>query len=152
MNEVFVLVFVLVIALSYAALVVLLATFLRGLTQRGRQVMADSPLRTMITGIVAWVVFGGLAAWLYFQVSLASACVAVIVPSLVCLAGAPGLYTHIGSRIAALRTHEASDLWCVIVGSLVALTAALFPFVGWFLVLPLLLAAEFGVGFRSLLR
>ncbi len=51
-----------------------------------------------------------------------------------------------------LRQGESSEFWCVAVGALVSLTAALFPFVGWFLVLPLLLAAEFGTGFRSLLR
>jgi len=87
---------------------------------------------------------------LYSQDYLVAAGASLVVPSLICLLGAPGLYTHIGSRIAALRTRESSDFWCVAVGVLVCLTAAVFPFVGWFLLLPLLLAAEFGAGFRSL--
>ena len=152
MNEVFVLAIVLISALSYVALVTLLATFLPGLTQRGRQIVAEHPLRTVLVGAIGWVIFGGLAAWFYSRTNPSAAYVALVLPSLVCLLGAPGLYTHIGNRIAALRAREASSLWCVVVGTLVSLTAALFPFVGWFLILPLLLAAEFGTGFRSLLR
>jgi len=152
MNEVFVLALVLVSALSYVALVTLLATFLPKLTQRGRQIVAESPVRTLLVGTIGWAIFGVLAAWLYGQAYLAAASVAVIVPSLVCIVGAPGLYTHIGSRIAALHTREVSELWCVGVGTLACLTAALFPFIGWFVLLPLLLVAEFGTGVRSLLR
>ncbi len=165
MNEVFVLALVLVSVLSYVALVTLLATFLPRLTQRGRQVVADSPVWTILVGAIGWAIFGALAFWLYAKAEfdrlfetatepayLVAACIAVIVPSLVCLLGAPGLYMQIGSRIAMLRQRESSEFWCVAVGALVSLTAALFPFVGWFLVLPLLLAAEFGTGFRSLLR
>lgn len=152
MNEVFVLALVLVCVLSYVALVTLLATFLPRLTQRGRQVVSESPVRTIVVGAIGWAIFGALAAWFYSRANPHAAHVALALPALVCLFGAPGLYTHIGSRIAALRTGEASALWCVVVGSLVSLTAALFPFVGWFLILPLLLAAEFGAGFRSLIR
>ena len=152
MNEVFVLVIVLISVLSYVALVTLLATFLPRLTQRGRQIVAEHPARTLLVGAIGWGIFGGLAAWFYSRTNPSAAYVALALPALVCLLGAPGLYTHIGNRIAALRAREASALWCVVVGTLVSLTAALFPFVGWFLVLPLLLAAEFGTGFRLLLR
>jgi hypothetical protein len=156
---------VIFIVLSYTALVTLLAAMLRDLTNRARQIVADSPLQTVLTGVVGWALFGGLAAWLY---SLAfverlleteivpayfiGACAAVIVPSLICVLGAPGLYSHIGDRLDALRDRETSDLGRVILGSVVALIAASFPFVGWFLVIPLLLVAEFGAGFRSLFR
>lgn len=155
-DIIFVVLFAIFIVLSYTALVALLAAVLRSRTKRARQLVADSPVRTVLTGIIGWAVFGALAAWLYLQAWFVAACIAVIVPSLICLLGAPGLYTHIGSRIAALRTREmsseTSDLWCVVAGSLTSLTAALFPFVGWFLLMPLLLAAEFGAGFRSSLR
>lgn len=157
------------IVFTYTALVALLAALLRGRTKRARQLVADSPVRTVLVGIVGWAVFGGLAGWLYTQADVepvlkselasgyfVAACIAVIVPSLICLLGAPGLYTHIGSRIAALRTREksgeTSELWFVVTGTLASLSAALFPFVGWFLIMPLLLAAEFGAGFRSFLR
>ncbi len=168
-DVIFVVLLAIFIVLTYTALVALLAALLRGQTKRARQVVADSPVRTVIVGIIGWAVFGGLAAWLYSQAVVerlldtqivsgyfVAACAAVIVPSLICLLGAPGLYTHIGSRVATLRTREmsgeTSELWCVVTGSLASLTAALFPFVGWFLIMPLLLAAEFGAGFRSFFR
>lgn len=162
---IFVVLLLVVIVLSYTAIVALLAALLRGQAKRARQVVADSPIGTVFIGFAGWAIFGTLAAWLYSQAFierlqeteivpayLVAACIAVIVPLLICILGAPGLYTHIGSRIAALRTRETSEFWCVTVGTLVCLTAAIFPFVGWFLVLPLLMAAEFGAGFRSLLR
>jgi len=152
MNEVFVLALVLVSVLSYVALITLLATFLPSLTQRGQQIVAKSPVRTILIGAIGWAIFGALAVWFYSRANSHAAHVALALPALVCLLGAPGLYTHIGGRIAGLRASESSDLWCVFVGTLLCLVAALFPFVGWFLVLPLLLAAEFGAGFRSLLR
>lgn len=162
---VFVVLLAIVILLSFTALVTLLAAVLRGRTQRAREAVEKGPVKTILTGFLGWAVFGSLAAWLYSQATVerlleteilpvyfVAACIAVIVPLLVCLLGAPGLYTHIGRRIATLRTCETSDLWCVAAGSFVSVTAALFPFAGWFLVLPLLLAAEFGAGFRSLIR
>jgi len=168
-DIIFVVLLAIFFVLTYTALVALLAVFLRGQTKRARQVVADSPVKTVVVGIIGWAVFGGVAGWLYSQAVVeprletevvsgyfVAACIALIVPSLICLLGAPGLYTHIGSRIAALRTREksgeTSDLWCVVTGTLASLTAALFPFVGWFLLLPLLLAAEFGAGFRSFFR
>ena len=162
---IFVVLLLVVLVLSYTAIVALLAALLRGQTERARQVVAESPIGTVLIGLFGWVILGTLAAWLFSQAFvehmletasvpayLVAACVTLIVPMLICILGAPGLYTHIGSRIAALRTRETSDFWCVVVGTIACLTAAIFPFVGWFLVLPLLMAAELGAGLRSLLR
>jgi len=162
---VFIVILAIVLIVAFVALVTLLAAVLRGVTKRGRVAVETNPGRTLIHGFVAWAVFGALAAWLYSQAYaersleteivpgyFIAACLAVFIPMLVNLLGAPGLYTHIGRRIAAMRSREMSDLGCVIMGSCVAITAALFPIFGWFLVLPVLLAAEFGCGVRALIR
>jgi len=164
-NTVPVLLLAIVFVASYAALVTLLAALFRDRTKKARDAVAEAPLKTLFTGFAGWAVFGVPAGWCYAQAIVGqlpeyrvapgffvAATSLVIVPSLVCLLGAPGLYTHIGRRLAALRASEMSALACVVWGSLVALTACLFPWFGWFLVLPLLLFAEFGAGVRSFLR
>ena len=111
MNEVFVLVLVLISVLSYVALVTLLATFLPRLTQRGRQIVAEHPgadpagRRNRLgdfrrTGSL--VLLAGP-----IQIPVPPMVALMPSPALVCLLGAPGLYTHIGNRIAALRAREA---------------------------------------------
>ena len=157
------------IVVTYTSLVVLLAALMRGQMKRARRAVVDSTVRTVLVGILGWIIFGFLIAWLYSQVVderllepeimsgyFVAACLAVIIPSLICLLGAPGLYNYIGRRVAALRTAEesaeVSELRHVVTGSLVSLTAGMFPFIGWFLLLPLILAAEFGAGFRSFFR
>ena len=150
---------------SYTALVILLAALFRSRAKLAEKAVARAPLKTLSAGLAGWTVFGLPAAWCYWQAIgdylpeyqvapgfFTAGTALVIVPSLVCLLGAPGLYTHIGRGLASLRAGETSDLSCVVMGSLVALTACLFPWFGWFLVLPLLLFAEFGAGVRSFIR
>ena len=137
-----------VFIVSYVALVALLAALLKGLTARGREAVETKPWMTLVYGLVGWLVFGGLAAFLNLQ----AATVLIVIASLICLVGAPGLYTYIGGRIGALRNRETSDLQRVILGCGVALVAMLFPGIGWFIVLPLFLMAEFGTGVQALLR
>ena len=164
-NIVPVVLLAIVFVASYTALVTLLAALFRGQMNRAQAAVAEAPLKTVLTGLVGWAVFGALAAWCYLQAVdsglpefrvapgfFVAGTILVVVPSLVCLLGAPGLYTHIGRRLALTRASEISDLACVVSGALVALTACLFPWLGWFLVLPLLLFAEFGAGVRSFLR
>ena len=149
-----VLVLILAIALivSYVAIVTLLAALLKGHTARGRKAVATRPWMILVDGLIGWLAFGGLAGFLYSRGMVAAAIVMLVIPALVCLVGAPGLYTHIGERIGALGNKEVSSLRCVVAGCGTALLAVLFPGVGWFIVLPLLLMAEFGAGFQALLR
>ena len=162
---VFVVILAIVIIVTFTALMALLAALFRGQTSRARQAIADAPYLSLLTGLVGWAVFGALAVWCWSRAFvehlletevvpgfLVAAAILVIVPMLICLLGAPGLYTQIGRRIAAMRARETSDLACVTSGTLVAMVAVLFPGFGWFVVLPLLLFAEFGAGVRSLFR
>lgn len=162
---VFTVILLIALVLTYVALVTFLAAVLRGQTQRGRDSLQHNPLATMLYGFVGWALFGALAAWLFSQAFverlnetevvtgyLVAACIAVLIPMCICLLGAPGLYTYLGGRIADMRNTETSDLRRVVSGTFVAMLAACFPFVGWFLILPLLLVAEFGTGARALFR
>lgn len=145
---IYVTILVAVFIVSYVALVALLAALLKGLTARGREAVESKPWMTLAYGLIGWLVFGGLAALLNLQAAI----VLIVIPSLICVVGAPGLYTHIGGRIGALRNRETSDLQRVVLGCSVALVALLFPGIGWFIILPLLLMAEFGTGVQALLR
>ncbi len=160
-----ILLFAIVFVVSYAALVTLLAALFRGQTKRAEDAVTAAPFKVLFTGLAGWVLFGAPAAWCYSQAMAGrlpeyhvapgffiAGTILVVVPSLICLFGAPGLYTHIGRRLASMRAGEISDFGCVVTGALVAITACLFPWLGWFLVLPLLLFAEFGAGVRSFLR
>lgn len=162
---VFAVILAIALIVCFAALVTLLAALLRGPTARGRKAVESRPWITLAYGLVGWLVFGALAAFLYSRATIDrlleteilpgmmfAAGVALIVPLLVCLVGAPGLYLHIGERVGAMRNDATSDLQRVILGCVVALLAALFPGAGWFFVLPLLLLAEFGAGAQAILR
>lgn len=146
------LIFIVILAVAFTvcfvALVTLLAALFKELTARGRDAVETRPWMTLVYGLVGWLVFGGLATVLASKISL----VAIVLPMLVCLVGAPGLYTHIGGRIGAMRNKETSNLQRVVLGATFAMLAVLFPGFGWFIVLPLLLMAEFGTGVQALLR
>jgi uncharacterized protein YacL len=162
---VFAVIFFVIILVCFVALITFMAAVLRGQTERARSAIHDAPIATMAYGIVGWLVFGLAAAWLYSQAFierlleseivpgfLIGAVVVLLVPMCLSLLGAPGLFSCIGDRIAALRGHETSSLRRSVSGTLVSVFAALFPIVGWFLILPLLVASAFGAGARSLFR
>ena len=62
---VFAIVLFVIVLVWFVALITFLAAVLRSLTERGKEAIAWSPGRTALAGIAAYVVFGGLAAWLY---------------------------------------------------------------------------------------
>ncbi len=162
---VFMLLFGALVLLCFLALVTILAAVLRGQTDRARRAVQDRPFRTMLMGVAGWLAFGAVAAWfsanayterlLETEVRpgfLVAATVAAGIPLVLSLLGAAGLFAYVGDRVAALRRAESSQLRRLVTGCFVAVFAAFFPFVGWFVVLPMLLATAFGAGSRSLLR
>ena len=162
---VFVLLFGALVLLCFFALVTLLAAVFRGQTGRAHRAVYEWPLRTMLIGAAGWLVFGAGSAWLYSHAYierlleteirpgyLAAATIAGGIPLVLSLLGAAGLFACLGDRVAALRDKETSELRKLFTGSVVAVFATFFPLVGWFVVLPLLLATALGAGSRSLLR
>lgn len=141
----------------FVALMTFMAAVLRGMTERSNSEIRQAPLRTLFTGLVAYGVFGGLAAWLYSMAFierlleteivpglLIVAVLATVLPLLTSLLGAPGTFRYLGDRLAAMRTGETSGLKRIVLGTLVTVFAALFPVIGWFVITPLLLAVSFG--------
>ena len=149
----------------FVGLMTLLAAVLRGLHDRCKAAIGRSPLRTGLVGVAGYAVFGGFAAWLYSMAFirrlleteviwgyLLAAIGVTILPLLFSLLGAAGMFGYIGDRIAALRGIETSGLRRIVLGTLVAVFAALFPAVGWFVVLPVLLVISFGAAATTIFR
>ncbi len=162
---VFLLLFATLLLVCFFALVTVLAAVLRDQTGRAHKALHDGPLKTALIGVAGWVAFGAMAAWLsanaYTERLLetevhagfvVAAAIAAGIPLVLSLLGAAGLFAYVGDRISALGTTEASELRRLLTGCFVAVFAAFFPIVGWFVVLPMLLATALGAGSRSLLR
>ncbi len=162
---VFMVLFGALVLLCFLALVTLLAAVLRSQTGRAHRAVSEGPLQTALVGAAGWLVFGAGAAWLYSRAwierlleteirpgFLLATVVVAGIPLVLSLLGAAGLFTFLGDRLAALRRKETSGIWRLLAGAVVAIFAAFFPIVGWFVVLPLLMATALGAGSRSLLR
>lgn len=149
----------------FVALMTFLAAFLRSTTEDSRDAIQQSPVLAVLTGLVGYVAMGVLVVWLYSKAFierlletelvagfLAASIVATIVPLLLSLLGAPGAFSYIGDRIAALHDGDMSGLQRIVLGTFIAALAALFPIIGWFLIAPLLLATSFGAFLLALWR
>ena len=66
------------------------------------------------------------------------------------LAGSFGTFAAVGDRLEKLNNRPMSGLAKTVLGTLVAVLASLFPVIGWFLILPLLLLFAFGAAVMCL--
>ena len=95
---VFVVILAIALIVSFVALITLLAALLKGPTARARRAVETRPWITLAYGLVGWLVFGGLAFFLYANATIErlletevlpgmmlAAEAAVIVPLIVCL-------------------------------------------------------------------
>lgn len=152
------------LVICFIALMTLLAAVLRGTTERSRNATGQAPLLTLFTGFVGYAVLGGLAAWLYSEAFivrlleteieagfLVAAILVTAFPLLMSLLGAPGVFSHIGDRIAALHGGDMNGVKRTVFGTVVSVLSALFPIIGWFVIVPLLLMFSFGAGVTAIL-
>lgn len=158
--------FVLIVGLiSFVALMTFLAAVFRGLTERCKSAIQQTPMRVLLIGLIGYALFGGLASWLYSmaiverlletEISpglLAAALTAATVPLVVSILAAPGTFSDIGDRLAALHGGEMSGLRRTALGTLVSVLTVWFPIIGWFVVGPLLLVISFGAFIGSYWR
>ena len=155
----------LILLVCFVALMVSLAAVLRSFNERCKESIAWSPGKTALAGIAAYVVFGGLAAWLYSMAFvrrlleteivwgyLVAAVAVTAVPLLLSLLGAPGTFGYFGDRLAMLHGGDMSGLRRMVLGTLFAVLAALFPVIGWFVVLPALLVLSLGAAVTTIFR
>lgn len=162
---VFIIVLLVFVLVCFVALMTFLAAVFREMNERSKCAMLSAPLRTFLSGIAGYAVLGGLAAWLYSEAFivrlletevvtafLIPAVVVTACPLLLSLLGASGVFSYVGDRLAELHGGEMNGLRRTAIGTLTAVFAALFPFIGWFVVTPFLLASSFGAALSSLLH
>ncbi len=149
----------------FVALMTFLAAVLRDTTVRTRESVEQSPVLACLAGVVGYVMLLGLAAWFYSQAFVEYLLETEIVPGMMIGAallagiavgasflGAPGLFSYIGDRLAVVHGGEMSGLKRLVVATLVSVFAAWFPLIGWFVIMPVLLATAFGGLLFGLLR
>ena len=141
----------------FVALVTLLAAVLSGTTERSRRLVETAPLRAFLVGVGGYVISLSIAAWLYSQAVterlletevnpglFATAALVAAIPLLASLLGAPGTFASIGDRLATFNGGEMSGLRRLALATIVSALAALLPLIGWFIVMPILLALTSG--------
>ncbi len=141
----------------FVGLITFLSAVFSRNTDRTRDAIDDHPMGAMVLGLAAYGVTGVLAAWLYSMAvvrrlleteivwSMLIAAVAVaVVPLAASLLGAPGAFGCVGDRLALRNDGAMSGVRRIVVGTVVCVLAALFPVIGWFIVLPALLAVSAG--------
>ena len=162
---VFFVLLLIVMLILFIALITFMAAVLRKPTERSRAMIAVAPFKMLFAGVAAYAVFAGVAAWLYSLAFierlleteivpgfLAAAIAVTAVPLLLSLYGAPGTFGYVGDRLADLHGGDVSGLRRIALGTLLSVLAAFFPFTGWFVVLPALLAISAAAGFATIFR
>lgn len=162
---VFAIVLLVFFLVCFVALMIFLAAVLRETNERAKSAVHNAPLWTFLTGLAGYAIIGGLAALLYSEafivrlletetapIFLAAAVIVTALLLLLSLLGAPGVFSYVGDRVAQLRGGEMNGIRRTAVGTLTSLFAAFFPVIGWFLVMPCLLAITFGAGVSSVFR
>ena len=164
MGKIVFAVVVLVFGLTFfVALMLLLAAVFRGQTDRCRVILAETPYRALLVGVVGCGALAGLGYFFcqraFIQRLLeteivvgplvASIVFTVILVALV-FTGAPGVFAAVGDRLEAVRGREMTGLAKTTLGTLVPVLAGFFPVIGWCLVIPALKLFDFGAGVLAL--
>ncbi len=143
--------------ICFVSLMVLIASVLRGVTERSRRSLEEAPLQAFLAGVAGYALLTTLAWYLLSGAFIRRILETEIVPSwlaagiavvtvlvVVSLLGAAGTVTFLGDRLARLNGTPMSGLRRTVVATVVAVLAGWFPVVGWFVVTPLLLVVSFG--------
>lgn len=162
---IFAIVLLVIILICFVALMTFMAAVFREMNERARKAIAWAPVKTVLVGITGLVVFGDLASWLYSLAFierlleteivagyLVAAILVTALPLLLAILGAPGTFGYIGDRLAALHGGDLSGLRRIVLGTVVSILVALFPVLGWFVVLPGLLVVSLGAGVLAVTR
>lgn len=120
--------------------------------------LEEAPGRSLLLGLVNFIFFGLLAVvffWLSEQsgsfgrgIFILISIIILVGVAIFALLGLSAFAKLLGERIGNAKTPFASDLR----GGALLLLAALAPYVGWFLFLPLVLLTGFGAAISALVR
>jgi hypothetical protein len=144
-NTLIVLSLLLLSSLCFMALILLLAAFLPRVMARSQQALLSSPWRAFFIGLANYLFLGGIAlvllnieplAWLGVLITAAL--------SGLTLLGLTGSVSLLGERLAVLQSGDVSPLKRLIWGAITLELACLLPFIGWFLLAPILFMLSFG--------
>lgn len=137
------------------ALMITLTALLPQVNARGKAVLQRSPWRAFFIGLVNYIFLGGIVLVVSETGVELLNLVAVLILSFVVAVtaiGLSGLVALTGERLAGLHSRDVSPLMQLIWGTLVLELAGLLPFVGWFLLVPIVLMTAFGgaiLGWRN---
>jgi hypothetical protein len=148
-NGLGVLALLLVAGLCLVAFVIVLATLLPQASQRSKTALLQTPWRAFFIGLANYLFLGGISLALFSTKIEFLGLVGVVILAFlatVTMIGLSGLVLIVGERLASLHNQEMSPLRQLVWGIIVLELAGLFPFVGWFLLTPVLLMISFGAG------
>jgi hypothetical protein len=147
LNGVALLVALFIIAVCIVGFIVVLITLLPRVSKRSEIAMRQSPWRAFFIGLANYLFLGGISllllsteipplAFIGLVLSAALAVVTVI--------GLAGLIRLIGDRLRILSGRDMSELARLIWATIALELAMLLPFIGWFLLAPVLSMISFG--------
>ena len=136
-----------IVALCLIGFVIVLVTLLPKVSERSKAAFKNSAWRAFFIGLANYLFLGGISLLLLSTeipplsvLGLVIAAFLIIVTAI----GLPGLALLIGERLTALSGHRMSDLKQLIWATLLLELAMFLPFIGWFLLTPVLLMTSFG--------
>lgn len=147
LNVLLVTALILLIGLTFVALIVLLGLLLPGAGERSKAALRQTPWRAFGVGLANYIFLGGIGLLLLSTERPGLSLLGLLIGAFlsgVTAVGLLGLAHLAGERLAALSRRELSPLWQVAGASAVMLLAGLFPLVGWFLLTPILLMTAYG--------
>ena len=131
------------------AFLLTLIALLPQVQERNQIMLTRTPWRAFFIGLVNYIFLGGMSAVAFDSgleiLGLLGLIILIFLISVTAL-GLTGLVTLVGHRLNALRQSPTSELKAIIWGSITLILAGLLPFIGWFILTPILLMVSFGAG------
>ena len=154
-NGIAFLVLLALISLCLIAFFTLLTALLPNVTRHSQNALHRSPWRSFFIGLANYLFLGGIALALFAtEIEFLGLLGLVLLTFLagVTAIGLAALAAVVGQRLADLRGRDMSPLARLVWGTLTVGFATLLPFIGWFVLTPILLMVAFGaavLGWRN---
>jgi hypothetical protein len=119
--------------------------------KRSQEILEVSPWKSVMLGLVLWLTVGTLGFTLAASpIGLLKIAGLIVLTGVLAITvvGVSGLTTMVGQRIRSMD-EKLSEYQAVSRGTLIAVVAGLLPLVGWFVLIPIVLAAGMGAGTRA---